>query len=242
MEGYHGTVGFCLEGPRGIGKWECQLYGDGGSQKVWVQREKSREVGGGGGGGDTVGISRAAPRVPLALSWALLSLFPTGGYGKKAAPPLCPHLPNPTPSKTHRPSPPGSKLTAQHEGQSPWDGHSLSLCRRQNFRARRTREEGDTRSRGYGDTMSHLGQKWGFCCRRICGVPEGSVGSRTPWGRALKLLLQQVRVEAEGQSGVGDSWLQAGFGVPNIPQPTPQVWAAPRIAPAELTQPHRDPL
>lgn len=38
MEGYHGTVGFCLEGPRGIGKWECQLYGDGGSQKVWVQR------------------------------------------------------------------------------------------------------------------------------------------------------------------------------------------------------------
>ena len=45
MEGYHGTVGFCLEGPRGIGKWECQLYGDGGSQKVWVQRERSREVG-----------------------------------------------------------------------------------------------------------------------------------------------------------------------------------------------------
>lgn len=68
------------------------------------------------------------------------------------------------------------------------------------------------------------------------------MGSGTPWGRALKLLLQQVHVEAEGQSGVGGSWLQAGFGIPHIPQPTPQVWAAPRIAPAKLTQPHRDPL
>lgn len=101
-EGYRGTVGFCLQGPGGIGKWECQLYGDGGSQKVWVQRERSGEVGGGGGGDtigmDTIGISRAAPHVLLAPSWALLPLFsPQEVMGRKQ-PQLCaptsrtPHL------------------------------------------------------------------------------------------------------------------------------------------------------
>lgn len=49
------------------------------------------------------------------------------------------------------------------------------------------------------------------------------MGSRKLWGRALKLLLQQVHVETEGESSMDGSWLQAGFGVPHILQPTPQV-------------------